>query len=706
MSRAATFGGLASAVSSSAPAAPADVAARGAAWPSVGCAACGVGEAGAGAPAASAPSAGRWLRLGVAAVVVGQAMVLSLALNIAEPRPVPGDGLYAVLHGLLVASALVPLGLLGGRLATSLWVALRARRVTIEALFALSLVGALGASLLATFTGTGGIFYEVVGIVLLIYTLGRWASERQALAARTAANELRETFATAWVVRPGSATRVRLPVAELDSPTARDFLVEVQPGEPLAVDGRVVEGPAQLREAMLTGEPGPVPRGPGDRVWAGTWVEAGRLRVQPTARLGERRVDELLAAVEGARLAPSQLQAQAEVLLRRFVPVVAAIAVATLGGWLAAGVPWSTALFHAMSVLLVACPCALGLATPLAVWTTLARWSTQGLLARGGPLVDALARVDTIAFDKTGTLTADMLPVRAWAWSAAFAGRADELRALVAAAEAGLPHPVARALAAEAPGAALPAGARVEVVPGQGIVVHGLGEAARPLRIGARALHPATAELDLDELGRGPSGRRVELSCGEAAVAVVTLDEPLRPGMADLLRDLRARGAAVEIWSGDPAPWAATIGGVAVQGGLSPLEKRARLRAARAEGRTVLYIGDGHNDAPTLAEADAGLAVGEGTALARAAALGVLPAAALGQLPRWLDEARALRRRLAFNYRFALAYNAVGIAWAASGTLHPVGAALLMAISSAFVAAQALRPLVPSPGRWFGAAQN
>ncbi len=347
---------------------------------------------------------GAWLRIGIGVAVAAQAMVFSLAVNL---TPAEG-GAYWLVHGGLMASAAGVLVFLGRDLLGAAWSAARSRRVTIDLLFLVTLLGALGGSLTSTFTGTGAVYYEVVAVLVVVHTLGKLAGARSRAAALRAAEAVAENYERCTVRRADGGEESRV-VAELRGGER----VVVAPGGAICVDGVIAEGRAYVEEAAMTGEWRAVARGPGERVWAGTHAVDGRLVV--VADAGARRLDGVLRAVAEARLAPSELQAQADRLMAWWLPVVTGVAAATfLGWWVVGGVVWTRALFNAMAVLLVACPCAMGLATPVAVWGGLAKLARLGIVARSGDFLAALARVDTVAFDKTGTLSEARRAVLGW----------------------------------------------------------------------------------------------------------------------------------------------------------------------------------------------------------------------------------------------------------------------------------------------------
>ncbi len=615
-----------------------------------------------------------WLRVGIGVAVAAQAMVFSLAVNL---TPAEGAG-YWLVHGGLLASALATLVFLGRDLLGEAWSALRARRVSIDLLFLVTLLGALGGSITSTLTGTGSVYYEVVAVLIVVHTLGKMAGARSRAAALRAADAVAEKFERCRV-RTDDGGEMEMPAAGLRGGER----VIVSPGGAICADGEIIEGTSYVEEAALTGEWRPVARGPGDKVWAGTHAVDGRLIVRATP--GPRRLDEMLRAVAEARLAPSTLQTQADRLMAWFLPVVVGVSLATFAGWwLWAGAAWERAVFNAMAVLLVACPCAMGLATPVAVWGGLARLARMGIVARSGDFLATLARVDTVCFDKTGTLSEERLAVKGWHFSAAWAAREREIRRAVAEVERGLPHPVARALCetsvggGEASTRASVGGLRVFAGKGVQAEVAGLGV----VRVGEREFCGGA--------GDPGEGKIVWVAVDGAPAAWVELGEAWRVGLPETLAGLRALGLELEVLTGDGGAPAA-IEGAPVRAGLTPSAKAERMRTLGGEGKTVLFAGDGVNDAAAMGAAACSLGLRGGSELARASAAAVCAGEDLRRLPEAIEVARRVVGGLRGNLLFAASYNAAGMALAASGMLHPVAAALLMVGSSVWVGVRAIR---------------
>jgi len=635
-------------------------------------------ELGCGCGPAEPFDVGRWWRVGVGLLIAANAMTISLALHASEVTAGERRGVNTALGAL----ALISLLLLGWPLARGAWLALRRRRVAMEGLFLIGVAGAFTGSVLGAVTGVGETYFETVCILLAVYAFGQQlaaGAERKAL---RAALEWAPGQTECTVLGEYDEPR-RIAVAELRA----GQVVVVEPGETIAADGVVVAGEAFVREAEMTGELQAAVRRVGDLVWAGTHAVDALLRVRATADGGDRRIDHIVDAVERARTVPSSLQSQADRAVSWLLPAAVTIAVAAGLAWNAAA-GWRVGLFNAMAVLLVACPCAFGLATPLAVWTAVGRLAARGLVLRGGDGLERLARVDTVVFDKTGTLTeprAGLLDV------VVAAADPEEVRAMVAAVERAGRHPVAAALA----GIAEPGLLRIEglrVLPATGVeawVVRGDGGAPVRVTIGA------ADRLDVDDtpqwrelsarLRPAPWARQVVALADGLPVLAATVDERLRSSWPESLARLRALGLGTLVLTGDRAERAAATGADRVLSGLTPEAKVAEVNQRRAGGGTLLYVGDGVNDAAAMAASDVSIGVASGAELAAEVADATWFGDDLRVLPWALELARTAVHGIRSNLWIAAGYNLVGVGLAVAGLLHPVTASLLMTCSSLVV---------------------
>ncbi|HPC84326.1 MAG TPA: cation-translocating P-type ATPase [Thermoanaerobaculaceae bacterium] len=625
-----------------------------------------------------------WWRIGIGAVLAANSMTVDLAINTSEADP--HTRLFVHL-GVAVATAVV-VALLGAPLLVGAWQQARRRQLTLEAMFVLAVAGALGASLVAMLTGEGAVYFEVAAILLVVYSLGQQLGRTARRRALDALDAWQRELATCQLVEPDGQVST-VPVAEV----AAGQTVEVQPGRLIPVDGVVEAGESFVQEATLTGEHLAVVRRAGDRVWAGTHAVDGLLRVRAAAPGSGRRIDGILAAVERARAVPGRLQRTADRFIRVFLPVVSGIALATGLAWGAARGP-AEGLFNAMSVLLVACPCALGLATPLAVWRAVGALARRGLMPHAADAVERLAQVRTVVMDKTGTITESR--ARLVDLVVAPDGRLSpsELRGLLARVEAGNPHPLAAAFAGlPGEGGLSWRPVQVRVVPGVGVEAEMVDPGGRSVAVAigtpGRLCAAGPGAARWQELRarwhRGAHGQEVAvLVDGEVAAAALVAERP-RPGWAELRQQLAAQGVRLLVMSGDPAAERVGLGETEVLAGLAPEEKLARVQQLEAAGQPVLFVGDGVNDAAAMAASHVSIAVGDGAELAREVATLSWHGRHLADLARALEVSRVAVATIRSNLAFAAAYNLTGVALAAAGVLHPIVAAVLMTCSSLIV---------------------
>lgn len=630
----------------------------------------------------------QWLRLGLAAVVSAQSMIFGLAINLSPTDP----GTRWLLHGILAAAAIVVYLLVGLPLTREAWAAARSGRLVVEQLFLAGIFGAFFASVVCTVTGTGHVYYEVVAILLAIYTFGRVLGENRRRAAWNAATALEQEFSQARRLDGSMA-----PVAEF----AVDDQIVVLPGEGVALDGTVAEGTALVRESALTGESVPVVKRPGDAIYAGGHVLDERVVITASQPGTGRQLDRLLAEVAAARTRPTVWQREADRIVAWFLPTVTAIAIGTFVFWNAA-LGWAAGLFYALAVLVVACPCALGLATPIAIWSALNALAKRGITAHSADFVERLARADTVVFDKTGTLSEDALALLDFV-AVADTNRAG-LLARIAAVEARSAHPLAKAFHREEVASGIEVKSH-QVLPGCGIEAEVLAEGrTRTLQIGnAQLLERLASTPELDRLVAqlhvaGEEAHRVYIVEDGQLAGLAVLRETLRPSAEKALTLLQRMGLQVEVMTGDLPGRAEQLALPTLpvtRSGLSPADKADLVEelqaAASAQRRTVLFVGDGINDSPAMARADAALALAGGSQLAKETAGAQLYGHDLTAVPAALVLARKVRDGLRRNLAFAAIYNFIGIGLAVTGILHPIAAALLMMISSISVTYRALR---------------
>ncbi|WP_369131139.1 heavy metal translocating P-type ATPase [Modestobacter roseus] len=532
-------------------------------------------------------------------------------------------------------------------------------------------------------SGTHELYLEVAAAVTVFLLAGRWAEARAKRRSGAALHALLELGAKdAAVLRDGR--EVRVPAAAL---TVGDRFV-VRPGEKIATDGVVVGGSSAVDLSMLTGESVPVEVAEGDRVTGATVNVGGRLVVEATRVGSETTLAQLGRLVTQAQSGKAQVQRLADRVSAVFVPVVLVIALATLVTWLLVTGDATAAFTAAVAVLVIACPCALGLATPTALLVGTGRGAQLGVLIKGPEVLESTRVVDTVVLDKTGTVTTAAMSV------VQVAGHPDTLR-LAAAVEAGSEHPIARAVVAAAD-APLPPVTGFANRPGQGVV--GTVEGHEVLVGVAGTALPADLAAVVD--AAESAGRTaVQVGWDGGVRGVVVVADTVKPSSAAAIAQLRALGLAPVMVTGDnPGAAAAVARAVGldpdrgeVVAGVLPAGKVDVVRELQARGRVVAMVGDGVNDAPALAQADLGLAMGSGTDVAIEASDLTLVRA---DLTAAVDAIRLSRRTLAVikgNLFWAFAYNVALVPLAALGFLNPVLAGLAMAASSVLVVTNSLR---------------
>jgi P-type Cu+ transporter len=540
----------------------------------------------------------------------------------------------------------------------------------------------------------GGIYLEVAASVTTFLLAGRLYEARARRDAGEAMRELAAAGAREASVLAGDGTERRVPAGQL-RPGDR---VVVRPGEVIAADGVVEFGESAVDTSVMTGESVPTEVAVGSAVTAGTVVVSGRLIVC-AARTGEdTQLAHLIALVEHAQADKSRIQRLADRICGVFVPLVLAAAVLTLAGWLAAGSPAEPAVSAALAVLIIACPCALGLATPAALVVACGRGAELGIFIKGHQALEASRSVDTIVLDKTGTITTGVMAVAGV--QPAPGTRREVLLQRLGAVEDASGHPVAAAVSATARAELgdLPRADGFESLTGlgaRGIVDGQEVIAGRARLLGDRGISiPDALATQCAEWER--VGRTVVLAGwdGQARGAVAVADT-VKPSAAAAVADLRGLGLRTVLLTGDSQAVAeavaAEIGAEEVIAGALPDRKVAVIQELQARGRRVAMAGDGVNDGPALAAADLGLALGSGTDVAITAADLILLRDDLGVIPDAIRLARATLATIRRNLAWAFSYNIAAIPLAAAGFLNPLIAGAAMAASSVFVVASSIR---------------
>lgn len=583
----------------------------------------------------------------------------------------------------------------GARFYRGAWRSIRHGGTNMDVLVALGTSAAFGLSVYQLAIGAQALYFESAAVVISLVLLGKWLearARRQTQSSLRALLELRPQLALvergeAWVEVPAETVSV-------------GDIVRVKPGSRVPVDGRLIEGASHVDASALTGESLPISVQIGDEVLGGSVNGEGALRVEATRVGSDSALARIVDGVEQAQAARGPMQDVVDRVTQVFVPVVMGIAGLTFVVWWLPGGGIEAALLSAVSVLVIACPCALGLATPAARMVGTGRAAREGVLVRDGEALERAAKVDTVVFDKTGTLTLGRPELRACLPVGELTEEA--LLQVVGAAQQGSEHPLAGAIlrALEARELAVPGATEIRAVPGRGVsarideeIIH-IGSPRWMTELGV-SLEPVAESADQHER----AGATVMWAHSEQRGllgALAVADTP-RAEAAEAVRALQARGLRVVLLTGDNAAAAAHIAGQVgirpsdVVAEVLPDEKQALILELRDSGAVVAMVGDGVNDAPALAAADVGMAMGSGTDVALETAAITLMRSDPRAVVQALAHSRATVRVIRQNLFWAFAYNVIGLPLAAVGLLSPMIAGGAMALSSVTVVLNALR---------------
>ena len=650
-------------------------------------------DADAPAPAAAGPS--REARHVVLAAL--------LALPLVAPMLALPFGLELHLPGWLQFALATPVQFwLGARFYVGAWKALRAREGNMDLLVAVGTSAAYGLSLYHLLRdhgqhAAGHLYFEASAVVIALVLLGKWLEARAKRQTTAAIRALQ-------ALRPGVA-RVRRHGVEAEVPIGAvrvDDDVVVLAGECMPVDGEVLEGRSHADESLLTGESLPVPKQPGDHVTGGAVNAEGRLVVRTTAIGAETALARIIRLVEDAQAKKAPIQRVVDRVSAVFVPVVVAIAFVTWLGWGLTTGDWSASTVHAVAVLVISCPCALGLATPTAIMAGTGVAARAGILVKDAEALEAAHSVRTVVFDKTGTLTEGRPRLLA---VAAFDLAEGTVLALAAGVESGSTHPLASAVREAVAGRGIDAAPleHAEVMAGLGVAARVAG---RDLLLGserlvAQAGANVAAAAASWRAGQEAEGRTVSWlaerrdDTGVRLLGLLAFGDTPRAGMRQAVAALQALGVRTMMISGDNRGAAVAIAREAgidardVLAEVLPGDKARAVEALRRDG-VVAMVGDGVNDAPALAAADVGFAMGSGTDVAMHAAGVTLMRPDPRLVVDAIDVSRRTTRKIRQNLFWAFVYNAVGIPLAAAGLLNPVIAGAAMAFSSVSVVTNTL----------------
>ena len=652
---------------------------------------------------AAAPAGAPWWPVAVAAL---------LTLPMVAPMLGQPFGLHWMPPGWVQLLLAAPVQFwLGARFYRAGWRAARAGAGNMDLLVALGTSAAFGLSVYLLWQSVGHaghgeephLYFEASAAVITLVLLGKWLEQR---AKRQTTDAIRALNA----LRPTQA-RVRRDGVEQDIAVEQlvvGDLVLVRPGERIAVDGEVMEGQSHVDESLLTGESLPVAKERGDRVTGGAINAEGLLAVRTLAVGAETTLSRIVRMVESAQATKAPIQRLVDKVSAVFVPVVLVIALATLAGWVLATGDWERALINAVAVLVIACPCALGLATPTAIMAGTGVAARHGILIKDAQALEVAHAVTLVAFDKTGTLT-EGKPALAAVRSAPGVATEDVLRQ-AAALQAASTHPLALAVleGARAQGLPLPAVQDARALPGRG--VEGSVE-GRLLALGStrllreRGIDAGALAAQAEQLER--EGRTVSwlMDADGRLLGLLAFGDTIKPSARAAVARLRELGVQTLMLTGDNQGAAAAVarelGITRVQAEMLPDDKAAVVQRERAAGQVVAFVGDGLNDGPALAAASCGFAMAGGADVATEAAGVTLMRGDLRLVADALDLSRRTTAKIRQNLWWAFGYNVLGIPLAALGLLSPVIAGAAMALSSVSVVGNAL-----TLRRWRGVAQH
>ncbi len=613
---------------------------------------------------------------------------------------------YPLIYALLQLLLTIPILIAGRRFYVVGFKALWQRSPNMDSLIALGTTAAIGYSLVSTFEIATGhfsaveaLYYESAGVIITLILLGK---SLEAVSMGKTSEAIKKLMGlapkTAIVLQDG--LELETPIDEVEP----NDVILVKPGEKIPVDGMILEGHTTMDEAMLTGESMPVDKKAGDMVYAASVNQNGLIRFRATKVGEETALSQIIKLVEEAQGSKAPIAKMADIVAGYFVPAVCAIALLASIAWLIGTANMSFAITILISVLVIACPCALGLATPTALMVGTGKGAEYGILIKSGEALETAHKINTIVFDKTGTITqgkpqvTDVLPAQAVS--------RDRLLQIAASAEKGSEHPLGQAIvqAAESEGVSLLPMEGFEAIPGQGIEVtlpgiHSL--------VGNRKLmeerHIPLGKIEGEANRLAGEGKTPMFVAMDHHIAgIIAVADVVKPNSAQAIAKLHDMGIQVTMLTGDnqktAAAIAAQVGIDRVLADVLPKDKSNEVRKLQAAGRKVAMVGDGINDAPALAQADIGIAIGSGTDVAIESADVVLMRGDLMDVPTAIQLSKSTIRNIRQNLFWAFGYNVVGIPIAA-GVLHlwggpllnPMLAAAAMSLSSVSVLTNALR---------------
>lgn len=642
-----------------------------------------------GAKPASTPHAAPWWPAALAGL---------LSLPLVWPMVGMLWGLDWALNGWLQWALATPVQFwLGARFYRAGYKAVRAGTGNMDLLVALGTSAGYGLSVYLLLQhaahGMPHLYFEASSVVIALVLLGKWLEAR-------AKQQTTEAIRALNALRPETA-RLRTAQGDIDVPLAQVHVgdvVVVRPGERIAVDGMVTEGDSQVDESLITGESLPVAKHTGDKVTGGAVNAEGLLLVRTTAVGAESTLARIVRMVESAQALKAPIQRVVDQVSAVFVPVVLLVALATLLGWGLGTGQWETAILNAVAVLVIACPCALGLATPTAIMAGTGVAARHGILIKDTVALEMAHRINVVAFDKTGTLTAGRPVLLA---QQAAPGHDGVLLPYSAAIQAGSEHPLGRAVvhAAQTAGTTVPTASNTTAVAGRGMAATVAGH---ELRLGSprymQELGVDISPMAKHTTGLAAQGRTIswlaDVTHQPELLGMLAFGDAIKPTAAAAIARLKSMGVRTVLVTGDNQGSAQAVGNAvgvdAIEAEVLPADKAATVARLQKGGQRVAMVGDGINDAPALAAADVGMAMGTGTDVAMHAAGITLMHGDPALVADAIDISRRTYRKIRQNLFWAFAYNVVGIPLAALGLLNPMVAGAAMALSSVSVVTNAL----------------
>lgn len=630
--------------------------------------------------------------------ILRAAVFLGLAAGATVLTWVPFSWLPWFTWGVWLFIITTPIMIFGGKdFFVGAWHAIKSRSANMDLLIALGTSTAYIYSAFVVFFPAvlpgeeKNLYFDVAAIIIAFVLLGKYMEEIIKKRSSAAIRKLLDLKPqTARVLRksletPGVEEEVEIPAESLMA----EEIVIVRPGEKIPTDGLVVEGHSSVDEKMLTGESVPVEKGVGDEVVGGTLNKVGSFKFRATRVGAETTLSQIIKMVTEAQASTAHIQRLADTVASYFVPAVIGVAFLSALIWLLVGNP-TLALLSFVAVLIIACPCALGIATPAALMVGVGKGAEAGILIRGAEYLERAEKLNVVVFDKTGTLTKGEPEVTAIIQAAGSQATSEEILRAAAMAEKGSEHPLAEAIIKRAAmtGLDLPEAEAFEAIPGHGVRVRHEGE---DILIGNRRLMQAEgfdlAAQEATIAGLEEKGNTVMLVAGgKTLLGFIAVADTLKENAAEVISGLKTIGVEVVMLTGDNERTARAIGGgigiERIVANVLPGDKAKVIKELQAQGKVVAMVGDGINDAPALAQADIGIAIGSGSDVAKETGGIILVRDNLLDVIKSIQLSRATMRKIKQNLFWAFFYNSVGIPIAAFGLLNPIIAAAAMALSS------------------------